>query len=372
MITARTGKSDVAIVVGDAALRSKIARHTISFYRFAEYQDAPLGLAGCRAHPPRIAVVSEELAGGGGFDFVRMLRLDPKLNAIPVVMLVANDDTATRDRIARCGAEHYLARPYARSTLVAALSGVLNHCTERSWRRLPARRRQALTHTLTLFNNLADGIANGEPVLYRAVGDACEALVEAVANNDYRGILQGVRDHDNYSYVHSVRVATYLALFGVNLGLPKDEQILLASGGLLHDVGKMSIPHEVLNKPGRLTPAEFEVMKGHVPASLDYLRHCSDLPKGIFTIAAQHHEKLDGTGYPLGLTASKLNRLARMASIIDVFSALTDRRVYKPMMEAETALNIMSGEMGSHLDVKLLGLFRAMLLDATRPPAEVA
>lgn len=128
----------------------------------------------------------------------------------------------------------------------------------------------------------------------------------------------------------------------------------------------MSIPHEVLNKPGRLNTAEFEVMKEHVAASVIYLRGCPDLPKGIATIAAQHHEKLDGTGYPFGLTGSKLNRLARMASIIDVFTALTDRRVYKREMEAEAALKLMVDEMTSHLDTKQLGLFRQMLLDATR------
>ena len=94
---------------------------------------------------------------------------------------------------------------------------------------------------------------------------------------------------------------------------------------------------------------------------------CHDLPKGIITIAAQHHEKLDGSGYPHGLAGKNLNRLARIASIVDVFSALTDRRVYKPPMEAEIALNLMVEQMASELDIKLLSLFRQMLLDATVP-----
>jgi HD-GYP domain-containing protein (c-di-GMP phosphodiesterase class II) len=105
---------------------------------------------------------------------------------------------------------------------------------------------------------------------------------------------------------------------------------------------------------------------------VNYLQCCPDLPKGIVTIAAQHHEKLDGTGYPAGLSGNKLNRLARMASIVDVFSALTDRRVYKPPMEAEAALNLMVDEMGSHLDIKLLGMFRQMLLDATQEMPKAA
>jgi HD-GYP domain-containing protein (c-di-GMP phosphodiesterase class II) len=360
----RTGKPYIAIVIGDATQRSWAASCLMSFYRFTEYTDMSRAMEGCRACLPRIILVSEKLSLGSGFDFVRMLRLDPDLASVPVLMVVARDDKATRDQVALSGAENCLVSPCTRSALVTAVSGLLNRRVERQWKTLHAVQRQALTGTLELFNGIADSIGNGEPVLYHAVS-ACEPLVEAVANNDFKGILRGVRSHDNYSFAHSMRVATYLALFGSHLHMSKNEQIVLASGGLLHDVGKMSIPHEVLNKPGRLTEAEFEVMKGHVAASEKYLLACADLPKGIITIATQHHETLDGTGYPLGLTGNKLNQLTRMASIIDVFSALTDRRVYKPPMGAETALALMAGDMASRLDLKLLEMFRQMLLDAT-------
>jgi HD-GYP domain-containing protein (c-di-GMP phosphodiesterase class II) len=368
----RTGKPYIAIAIGNAALRSRMAAGLTSFYRFTEYPDISRAIAGSRTDLPRLALVSEELSPGGGFDFVRMLRLDANLAAVPVVMVVAKDDKLTRDRVAQCGADGHVVVACARTTLISAISALLNRRVEHQWKALHSVQRQALTGTLELFNEIADGIASGDPIPYRTVSSACGPLVEAVANNEFKGILRGVKDHDNYSYAHSMRVATYLALFGASLRLPKDEQVILASGGLLHDVGKMSIPHEVLNKPGRLTVAEFEVMKGHVPASINYLLRCPDLPKGIITIAAQHHEKLDGTGYPAGLGGTKLNRLARMASIVDVFSALTDRRVYKPLMEAEAALNLMVNEMGSHLDLKLLGLFRQMLLDATRETTPVS
>jgi HD-GYP domain-containing protein (c-di-GMP phosphodiesterase class II) len=362
----QTGKPYIAIAIGDAAQRSRMASCLMSFYRFAEYADVSQAVLGCRAHVPLLVLVSEEIPATSGFDFVRMLRLDATLAAIPVVMVVAKDDKSTRDRVAQCGAEGLVVGACARSDLIATISDLLNRGVERQWKTLPALQRRALTGTLQLFNGLSNVIGNGEPIRYQAVSDACKALVEVVANNDFRGMLHGVRDHDNYTYAHSMRVATYLALFGFNLRLPRDEQIILASGGLLHDVGKMSIPHEVLNKPGRLTAGEFAVMKGHVTASATYLKGCPDLPRGVIIIAEQHHEKLDGTGYPLGLAGGQLNRLARMASIIDVFSALTDRRAYKPPMEAEIALNFMVDEMGSHLDLKLLGLFRQMLLDAAR------
>jgi HD-GYP domain-containing protein (c-di-GMP phosphodiesterase class II) len=362
----------IAIVIGNPRQRSRVAGCLKSFYRYVEYSDLSDATAGCRAHAPLLAVVSETLTTGSGFDFIRMLRLDPNIATVPIVMVIAEDDKSTRQAVAQCGAQALLVEPYSRSALVTAVSALLNRHTEQRWQTLHPLPRQALTGTLELFNGVASLIGNGEPIPYRAVSDACEPVVDAIARNDFKGILNGVRDHDNYSFAHSLRVATYLALFGFNLGLSRDEQVLLASGGLLHDVGKMTIPHEVLNKPGRLSAAEFEIMKGHVTASIAYLGGCQDLPKGIVTIAAQHHEKLDGTGYPEGLAGKALNRLARMASIIDVFSALTDRRPYKPRMEAEVALNLMVNEMASHLDIRLLGLFRQMLLDAGREmPAPV-
>jgi HD-GYP domain-containing protein (c-di-GMP phosphodiesterase class II) len=368
----RTGKPYIAIVVGNASQRAQVANCLSLFYQFSEYQDMSRAMAGCRARAPRLVLVSEALASSSGFDFVRMLRLNPDLAAVPVLMIVARDDEATRGAVAQCGAEAHLATPYARMTLIKAVSALLNGRVEHEWRKLHVIQRQALTGSLKLLNGIASVITKGEPIRYQAISSACEPLVEAVASNGFRDILHGVKNHDNYTFAHSMRVATYLTLFGFNLRLPKAEQVILASGGLLHDVGKLSIPLEVLNKPGRLTLAEFEVMKGHVTSSVNYLSGCTDLPKGIITIADQHHEKLDGTGYPFGLQGNKLNRLARMASIIDVFSALTDRRVYKAPMEAETALNLMVDEMASHLDMKLLGLFREMLLDATlhHHPAE--
>ena len=190
----------------------------------------------------------------------------------------------------------------------------------------------------------------------------CEFLDEAIRNNRVQDLLRGIRGHDNYSYVHSVRIATFLGLLGKFLGIKGDDLNGLTSGGLLHDVGKLSIPHEVLNKPGRLTEEEFDVMKGHVTTTIETLSMEDDLPNGIAKIAGQHHEKLDGSGYPQGLVGNQLNELARMAAIADVFGTLTDRRIYKPAMAPEAAIDLMK-TMEGHLDQSMLRLFQEMLLD---------
>jgi HD-GYP domain-containing protein (c-di-GMP phosphodiesterase class II) len=282
----------------------------------------------------------------------------------PIVMVANGPEAKVQDLCRRAAVDDYLIKPYRRSLLLKRITGILNRKIEKSWDFLPDTQKRALRGTVDIFNNISDVIATGEPLPFGSVADACAPLVEAVNNHDFKSILNGVKDYDNYSYAHSMRVATLLSLFGCAAGIQGKDQLVLASGGLVHDAGKISIPHEILNKPGRLDEAEFAVMKSHVAHTISFLEACSEIPKSVTVIAAQHHEKIDGTGYPNGLKAGELNELARMAAIVDVFSALTDRRVYKPSMDPETALTLMSDQMKNHLDQHFLALFKTMLLDA--------
>ena len=222
----RPVKPCVAIAVGDAWKRSEVVKGLTSFYSLTEYSSISRALAGCREQVPLAVLVSEELPTSSGYDFVFMLRLDAKLAAVPVVVLVAKDDRSTRDAVTQCGADKLLVDPFTRSALVTTVSGLVNRAVERKWKKLLPVQQQALTKTLELFNGISNVIEEGKPIPYRSASEACKPLVDAVASDDFKGVLRGVRDHDNYSYAHSVRVATYLALFGAVLGLPKDEQIL--------------------------------------------------------------------------------------------------------------------------------------------------
>jgi putative nucleotidyltransferase with HDIG domain len=256
-----------------------------------------------------------------------------------------------------------LIKPATLHTLYDVVTQTICQSVEDEWQTLEENQRLALTQTIAVFRDLPDQIMNGEPIEYVSIRESCAPIVTAVCNNQFSDLLHGVKGHDNYSYVHSVRIAILLAHFGRELGLPRDDLLTLGTGGLLHDLGKVAIPHYVLNKPGRLTKEEWAVMRSHVDRTIELLNCIEHLPRGVMTIAAQHHEKLDGTGYPYGLKGSELNELARMAAIVDVFGALTDQRVYKPPHAPDAALDMMR-EMGpNHLDQHLLTLFRSMLLD---------
>lgn len=283
---------------------------------------------------------------------------------VPLLHVVNSEDKTFNAFSKTIGASAHLARPYRRSMLVHAISQLLNSSIEKEWEALPELQRSALKNSVGIFNNIADILDSGEAVAFSAVKDSVQPLVTAIENNDFRIILDGVRNHDDYTYAHSMRVATLLSLLGHAAGFKNEEQLLLASGGLLHDVGKMKIPHNVLNKPGKLDEAEFELIKTHVPETMKYLKTAGNIPQAVMIIAEQHHEKLNGMGYPNGLKGNQLNELARMAAIVDVFSALTDRRVYKPPMESHDAITIMTEQMGDHLDQHFVKMFKSILSDA--------
>lgn len=358
------GKPVVVLADGSAHRRVSIANTLSPFYDVRRYGELSQALSALHAAHPEVAVIGEELPDSDGFDLVRIMRLDAALAGVPVLMVVDTSGPATARRVRQCGAQGHLAESCSAHVLVATVSRLINRAVEESWTRLPEAQRRVLEGTADVFGAVSSHMEDGGDIPYASIADACRSLVECVADNTYEAVMSGVRAHDDYTYAHSLRVATLLSVFGAHLGLTRAEQVTLASGGLLHDVGKIAIPHSVLNKAGPLTEAEWKLMRGHVAASEAFLRRIPDLPRGILTIAAQHHEKLDGSGYPRGLRGTELDFLARTAAVVDVFVALTDRRVYKAPMDTGAALKTMRTEMAGKLDMTLLRLFRELVLDS--------
>lgn len=342
---------------------TQIEQAAHSFYRTRTFKDSEELLDVLRTQTPSALVIDDKLTGMSGLDMVSKVRLFLSGEQLPIVYTYSRQRHDQLDAANRLSGVQPIEKPYRRTELLHAISSQVNSAIEAEWETIEPVQQAALKNTLESFNSIADLISEGEPVVYESVATSCEPLIKAVQNQNYKDMLKGVQGHDNYSYVHSMRVATLLSLFGAAIGIKGDDHMTLTAGGLLHDVGKMVIPHEVLNKAGKLDDDEFVVMKSHVTHTLEFLEKTQILPNGVMIIAGQHHEKLDGSGYPYGLKGTELNQLGRMASIIDVFSALTDRRVYKPPMPPEKAFSIM-GNMEGHLDRSLMMVFKEMLLDS--------
>lgn len=360
--TNQVKKSLVFVVGGEPVQQKEILRNLQSFYMLEAFNDASVILERLATTTPAAIIVDEFLPPMGGAGFVAKIRKNPTTKYTPIIFTAKSVNSEISAEATSYDGVTLVARPFKRDTFISALSSSVNVSIEAKWDDIEEVQKSALKKTLNSFNSIATLIQAGEPIPYDDVRDSCAPLIEAVENNNYKEILSGVSEHDNYTYVHSLRVATFLSLFGNVLGIKGDDLMTLSTGGLLHDVGKMHIPHEILNKPGKLTEDEYIVMQSHVNCTVDFLEETSDLPKGVMIVAGQHHEKIDGTGYPHGLKGVKLNELARMASIIDIFSAITDRRVYKEPVPPEQALKIMEN-MKDQLDQKFLAVFREMLLD---------
>ena len=198
----------------------------------------------------------------------------------------------------------------------------------------------------------------GEPIDITPLAAVAEEMVDTMfTHGDAMLCLARIRAKDAYLMEHSMNVAILLANFGRYLGLERNVLKELTLGGLLHDVGKIMTPDEVLNKPGKLTDEEFGVMRQHVVHSYDILSNTAGITPTMLEVAANHHERLDGTGYPQRLKGDQLSLYTRMSGIVDVYDAVTADRVYKQGMQPTQAFRVLLKGINQHFDAELVTKF---------------
>ena len=137
-----------------------------------------------------------------------------------------------------------------------------------------------------------------------------------------------LKSYDEYTFSHSINVSLLCNLFAYWLQLDEEETIYLTTAGMLHDIGKMKISKKILNKRGRLTDSEFEIMKQHSVLGYRILKD-QDIPNEIKLGTLMHHERIDGSGYPLGVRGDKISKYAKIISICDIYDAMTSDRIYR-------------------------------------------
>lgn len=163
---------------------------------------------------------------------------------------------------------------------------------------------------------------------------------------------------DKYTLEHSKDVLKLAYLLGKAAELSNEDMAHLLLGAVFHDVGKQFIPQEILCKPGKLTHQEFEVVKQHPKLGYDFMQKNSKLPEPALNIILEHHERIDGTGYPNKSKGAELSVMSKIVSICDVYNALVSDRVYRLAMSTKKALAILDSAKGSQLDSNLVELFK--------------
>ncbi len=182
-------------------------------------------------------------------------------------------------------------------------------------------------------------------------------VVSMIANPNAMMLIAKLRDEDINTYHHGVKVSLYLIALGRHLGFPKEQLRDLGLIGMLADIGKIKLPRTLLTKPGMLSPAEFELVKSHVNVGLASLNGAADLPAAVLRGILQHHERLDGSGYPSGLTGDQIGVYGQMTAIADSFSAMTTPRPYANSSSPQEALLKLYEWGGSSFSTSLIEQF---------------
>jgi putative two-component system response regulator len=242
---------------------------------------------------PDLVVSDVMMPGIDGFELCRRVKSNPATRLTPVVLVTSLGEREDRIAGINAGADDFLTKPFDPHELRARVRSLVN------------------------LKRFTDDLDSADSVIL-----SLGLIVEA---------------RDGTTGNHCQRMAAYAAAFGAHLDLPSEDIAALHRGGYLHDVGKVGVPDSILNKPGKLTPAEFETMKRHTVIG-DAL--CGDLRllRPVRPIARHHHERRDGSGYPDGLRGDDIPLLAQITGIVDVYDALTSDRPYRKALTEKAAL----------------------------------
>jgi HD-GYP domain-containing protein (c-di-GMP phosphodiesterase class II) len=198
----------------------------------------------------------------------------------------------------------------------------------------------------------------GKAIQVETVVPVVDQVAESVLSNP--GVLTALtrlRSRDNYTYLHSVSVCALMVALGYQLGLDREELRQTGMAGLLHDIGKIRIDTDLLNKRGQLSDDEFTLLRGHAPAGHDILNRGGNAGEVALDVCLHHHERMDGTGYPGGLAGDDISLHARMAAVCDVYDATTSNRPYKDAWQPAHALRKMTEWSSGHFDVRVFHAF---------------
>ena len=277
-----------------------------------------LALHAATVLPPELILLDISMPGMSGFEVCQQLKKQPQTRDVPVIFVSAMSETLEKLKGFELGAVDYVTKPYQREELMARVH------THLELHRLRNRLEEMVEERTTSLKQ-------------------SEAKLRASLFDSISAIAATVEMRDPYTAGHQRRVAEIAKAIAGELGLPEHqvEGIYLAS--VVHDVGKVRVPAEILSKPGTLTELEFSLIKQHSQAGYDILKEV-DFPWPIAQFVLQHHERKDGSGYPQGLKGDDILLEARIISVADVIEAMASHRPYRPGRGIEAALVEISGK----------------------------
>ncbi|MFC0214043.1 HD-GYP domain-containing protein [Paenibacillus chartarius] len=224
-------------------------------------------------------------------------------------------------------------------------------------------RIRATKEIRTAFRRMMEDAGKKRLVSSYQLGKSFRPLLEDVIDElaghpEAMIMLTNISVTDHYLYQHSMNVGIYATMLGLAHGYSKEELMVLGLGALLHDIGKTMVPLELLRKPGKLTNEEFAVIRKHAEYGFQILKDEPNIPLISAHCAFQHHERIDGSGYPRGIAGTDIHEYARWIGLVDSYDAMTTQRVYRDTMLPHQAMEILFTGAGTLYDQEKIALFR--------------
>jgi putative two-component system response regulator len=294
------GKGTLIVIDDDEQIRSLIVRlvkpmgHSVLEAGSAEEAHEKL-----LAVAPDLVLLDMQLPGRSGHELLAEIRADPRTRLVPVVMITGVATHETKLKAIQAGVTDFIAKPFSPEELVARVRALLE------------------------LKFVTDALEDAEQVII--------------------ALARTIDARDRYTYGHSARVSLYAGLLGERIGLDGRALATVRRGGLFHDFGKIAVRDAVLLKPAKLTREEYAEIQRHPQEGRDLLQTMKTLSHAM-GVVYHHHERMDGSGYPDGLTGEAIPLTARVTTIADVFDALTTARVYRGALSRQEALGIMADE----------------------------
>ncbi|MCP8899825.1 HD domain-containing phosphohydrolase [Gilvimarinus xylanilyticus] len=310
-----SSESPRILIVDDEPVNLKVMQTVLApHYQLAFAKSGPAALSLVQQEPPQLILLDVMMPGMSGIEVCQTLKANPDTRQIPVIFVTAMSDQDDEYNGFEVGGVDYITKPIT-----------------------PSLVRARVKNQLSLVQ--AEQLQQAHIDLVQRLGSAAE-----------------YKDEDTGE--HILRMSHYSKLLALAAGVSESHAELIRQAAPMHDVGKIGIPDAILLKPGRLTEDEFAQMQEHAQIGANILRNSpSPLIQLAHTLALQHHEKWDGSGYPQGLKAEAITLEARIVAIADVFDALTSKRPYKDAWPTDKAFALLQEQAGKHFDPHLVELF---------------
>jgi putative two-component system response regulator len=325
-----TPNSDYILAVDDTPASLRLLTEILSSegYHVRSAINGELALNAAIAQPPKLILLDVNMPNIDGFEVCRRLKQEPDLHEIPVIFVSAHSEMTDKLKGFEIGGVDYVTKPFQREELLA--------------------RVQTHLQLYNLSHHLEGIVAQRTRSLQESEERLKKTLLESVS-----AVAAMVELRDPYTAGHQKRVASIGDAIGRELGLPETQIEGINLAAVVHDVGKISIPSEILSKPGKLSELELALIRQHPEMGYEIIKGI-DFPWPIAQTVRQHHERLDGSGYPLGLSGDKILIEARILAVADTIEAMASHRPYRPSLGIDKALSEIEKNLENRFDTEVV------------------